>query len=170
MRLKQGQTITAANYPPSNHPQLFLLKNKWIRTWLCGFIGSWLQPAHMLWTPSHIQTIACFAEHKALYIKKDVRKSIPPFETVSNLYNFSGGQGLAPLRLPHVLQLSHSLGKFSTGKQSQWTSMCNLPAREKCVFSSFSLVFRSSGVRSNSPAVSAGAMDTRDVCLFSPLY
>lgn len=40
---------------------------------------------------------------------------------------FLRGPGLsAPLRLPDVLQLSHSVGKFSTGRQSQWTSTCNL--------------------------------------------
>lgn len=48
---------------------------------------------HSLCTPSRIHAIACFAEHKALYIAKEWRKSILPFETVSNLYDFSGGQG-----------------------------------------------------------------------------
>lgn len=57
----------------------------------------------------------------------------------------------APLRLPDVLQLSQSVGKFSTGRQTQWTPTCNLqPERNRY----FLAVYPSSAARPNALAVS----------------
>lgn len=124
MLIKQGQTSAAANSPQSNLD----LSGLATELYGCPCLHSQLtahcpHAVHPLTHPC--DCMLCRTQSPLHW--KGVQEINNALWNCFKSVRFLWGPGVSTLlRLPDVLQLSHSLGKFSTGKQSQWTSTCNL--------------------------------------------